>query len=251
MFGIIGISLTHGLRAPAIAPGRRARRTPQFRPGGRRPAHQPARALTQHPEPGAPVRQRACSCAPPPASCPTDLGRLYIERARDLLRMADELEGEAIGHAAHAHRAGGRRRWPVPDGLVPGTGGGALRRAVSASQRTTAFRQLGRPRPAQLRSRTLDFFVAETSLLAREPDLDVVPMPARHPVYFIARARHPLDAKRRDDSGGRMIRLALRHSFANPAPGARSLAGCAPREYRATTHCRAPFPRSHAMGSHR
>ena len=31
---------------------------------------------------------------------PTDLGRLYIERARDLLRMADELEGEAIGHAA-------------------------------------------------------------------------------------------------------------------------------------------------------
>jgi len=31
---------------------------------------------------------------------PTDLGQLYIERARDLLRMADELEGQAIGHAA-------------------------------------------------------------------------------------------------------------------------------------------------------
>jgi DNA-binding transcriptional LysR family regulator len=30
---------------------------------------------------------------------PTDLGRLYIERARDLLRMADELAGEAVRHA--------------------------------------------------------------------------------------------------------------------------------------------------------
>jgi LysR substrate binding domain len=44
----------------------------------------------------------------------------------------------------------------------------------------------------QLRSRTLDFFVAETSLLAREPDLDVVQIPARHPAYFFARAGHPL-----------------------------------------------------------
>jgi LysR substrate binding domain len=44
----------------------------------------------------------------------------------------------------------------------------------------------------QLRSRTLDFFVAETSLLTREPDLDVVPMTEQHPIYFFARAGHPL-----------------------------------------------------------
>jgi DNA-binding transcriptional LysR family regulator len=43
-----------------------------------------------------------------------------------------------------------------------------------------------------LRSRTLDFFVAETSLLSREPDLEVVALPVRHAVYFVARAGHPL-----------------------------------------------------------
>ncbi len=43
-----------------------------------------------------------------------------------------------------------------------------------------------------LRSRTLDFFVAEASLLAREPDLEIAPMPVRHPLYFFARAGHPL-----------------------------------------------------------
>src|SRR5512139_636477 len=30
---------------------------------------------------------------------PTDVGRLYLERARDLLRMADELDREAVAHA--------------------------------------------------------------------------------------------------------------------------------------------------------
>jgi len=43
-----------------------------------------------------------------------------------------------------------------------------------------------------LRSRMLDFFVAETSLLSLEPDLDVGPTQLTHPVYFIARAGHPL-----------------------------------------------------------
>jgi len=122
---------------------------------------------------------------------PTDLGRLYIERARDLLRMADELEGEAIGHAAM--RTGrvdvGGGPYPTDSFLGP-----AVARFVEQ------FPQVGVQLHSsdwddlvhQLRSRTLDFFVAETSLLAREPDLDVVPMPVRHPAYFFARANHPL-----------------------------------------------------------
>jgi DNA-binding transcriptional LysR family regulator len=122
---------------------------------------------------------------------PTDLGRLYIERARDLLRMADELEGEAIGHAAM--RTGrvdvGGGPYPTDSFLGP-----AVARFVEQ------FPQVGVQLHSsdwddlvhQLRSRTLDFFVAETSLLAREPDLDVVPMPVRHPVYYFARANHPL-----------------------------------------------------------
>ena len=55
----------------------------------------------------------------------------------------------------------------------------------------------------RLRSRALDFFVAETSLLAREPDLEVVPLPVRHAVYFFARAEHPLAGAARPACGGR------------------------------------------------
>jgi DNA-binding transcriptional LysR family regulator len=43
----------------------------------------------------------------------------------------------------------------------------------------------------QLRARELDFFVAETSTLDGEADLDVQPLHAQ-PLYFVARAGHPL-----------------------------------------------------------
>lgn len=36
----------------------------------------------------------------------------------------------------------------------------------------------------RLRSRTLDFFVADASLLTGEPNLEMTPMPVQHPVYF-------------------------------------------------------------------
>ena len=124
---------------------------------------------------------------------PTDLGRLYIERARDLLRMADELEGEAIGHAAMrtGRVAVGGGPYPTDSFLGP-----AVARFVEQFPQVSVQLHSGDwdDLVHQLRSRTLDFFVAETSLLAREPDLDVVPMPVRHPVYFFARAGHPLAA---------------------------------------------------------
>jgi hypothetical protein len=46
----------------------------------------------------------------------------------------------------------------------------------------------------QLRSRELDFFVAEFSTMQREHDLEIAPMPTPHTVYFFARAGHPLTA---------------------------------------------------------
>jgi DNA-binding transcriptional LysR family regulator len=122
---------------------------------------------------------------------PTDLGRLYIERARDLLRMADELESEAVGHAAQ--RTGrvsiGGGPYPTDSFLGPAT-------ALFVEQFPRVSVQLlagdWDDLVHRLRSRTLDFFVAEASLLAREPDLEVVPMPVQHPLYFFARAGHPL-----------------------------------------------------------
>jgi DNA-binding transcriptional LysR family regulator len=122
---------------------------------------------------------------------PTDMGRLYIERARDLLRMADELQSEALGHAALS-----MGRVDVGGGPYPTTAflGDAAARFIEQFPRVEVQLHAGNwdDLVHALRSRTLDFFVAETSLLTREPDLDVVALPVRHAVYFVARAGHPL-----------------------------------------------------------
>jgi DNA-binding transcriptional LysR family regulator len=142
---------------------------------------------------------------------PTDLGRLYIERARDLLRMADELDREAVTHGAL--RAG---RVAVGGGPFPAEsflGPAAVRfieqfPRVSVQLHARDWDELLR----QLRSRELDFFIAETSTLQREPELEIVPMPSAHSVYFVARAGHPL-ARR----GNVNITDVFEWPFATPA----------------------------------
>jgi DNA-binding transcriptional LysR family regulator len=125
---------------------------------------------------------------------PTDLGRLYIERARDLLRLADELDREAVSHGKlrTGRVAVGGGPYPAEAVLAPAAAKFVEQfPGVSVQVHARNWDELVR----QLRSRELDFFVAETSTLQREPDLEIVPMPSAHPVYFVARARHPLAAR--------------------------------------------------------
>jgi DNA-binding transcriptional LysR family regulator len=125
---------------------------------------------------------------------PTDLGRLYIERARDVLRLADELDREAVTHGAL-----GAGRVAVGGGPFPAEsflGPAAVRffeqyPKVSVHLHARDWDGLLR----ELRSRELDFFVAETSTLQREPDLEIVPMASAHAVHFVARSGHPLAAR--------------------------------------------------------
>ena len=122
---------------------------------------------------------------------PTDLGRLYIERARDLLRMADELDREAVSHGTL-----GSGRVAVGGGPYPAESLLARAAVTFVDQHPKVAVQIHARNwdelLRQLRARELDFFVAETSTLQREADLDVSPMPSRHPVHFVARAGHPL-----------------------------------------------------------
>ena len=147
---------------------------------------------------------------------PSDLGRLYIERARDLLRMADELDREAVSH-------GNLRTGRVAVGGGPYPAEAVLARAaakfvqqypgVVVQVLSRNWDELAR----QLRSRELDFFVAETSTLQREPDLEISPMPAAHPLYFVARAGHPLAANR---DAIRVGRAGMASRFAKPRTAA-------------------------------
>jgi DNA-binding transcriptional LysR family regulator len=127
---------------------------------------------------------------------PTDLGRLYIERARDVLRMADELDREA---ASHGNLRTGRVAvggGPYPADAVLGSAAAKFVErypGISVKVQARNWDELAR----ELRSRELDFFVAETSTLHREPDLEVMPLPADHPVYLVGRAGHPLAGRGR------------------------------------------------------
>jgi len=127
---------------------------------------------------------------------PTDLGRLYIERARDVLRMADELDREAVSHGKLRTGRVAVGGGPFPADAVLGHAAAKFVEkypGVSVKVQARDWDELAH----QLRSRELDFFVAETSTLHREPDLEVTPLPADHPVYLVARAGHPLAGRGR------------------------------------------------------
>jgi DNA-binding transcriptional LysR family regulator len=122
---------------------------------------------------------------------PTDLGRLYIERARDVLRLADELDREAVtrGTLGAGRVAVGGGPYPAESFLGPA----AVRFVEQYPKVSVQLQARNWDELLQgLRSRELDFFVAETSTLQREPDLEIVPMPSAHSMHFVARSGHPL-----------------------------------------------------------
>ena len=83
----------------------------------------------------------------------------------------------------------------------------------------------------QLRSRTLDFFVAETSLLDARAGPRRGADARAAPRVFLCPCRPSPGAQRRAGRRGRRAGLALRRAVAHSAPGARSAAGGAPRRF--------------------
>lgn len=126
---------------------------------------------------------------------PTDVARLVIQRARQVLHLAAELDHEVLSNrtlrSGHVSVGGG----PF---AVASTLSSALPRFITAYPQVKVrlevrdWDELLR----QLRARELDFFVAEVSTLLQEHDLEIEAM-AEHPLYFIARAGHPLSARGR------------------------------------------------------
>lgn len=121
---------------------------------------------------------------------PTDQGRLLIQRAREVVEVADELIRDLV-----------RSRVAGAGQVVLGAGPYPAETVVPAAMTTFVVENpLVRVRVLvrdwdellrQLRRHEVDFFVSETSTLDGEPDLDVEAL-APHPVYFVARRGHPL-----------------------------------------------------------
>jgi DNA-binding transcriptional LysR family regulator len=121
---------------------------------------------------------------------PTDEGRLFVERAREVVRIADELAQDS-------------RRSQLTSGFPVGVGAGPYPTETIVPDALGAFaatHPLSRVRVVtrdwedllrRLRAREIDFAVMETSTLLDEHDLDVESLPT-HSVFFVARRGHPL-----------------------------------------------------------
>lgn len=121
---------------------------------------------------------------------PTDFGRLLIQRARQITELANELGQQVMARrtleTGHVTVGGG----PYP---VESTLSTALARFISEHPRINVRLQVRDwdELLRRLRARELDFFVAETSTMLQEHDVDIEPMSA-HPLYYVARKGHPL-----------------------------------------------------------
>lgn len=120
----------------------------------------------------------------------TDVGRLLVRRAREVVHAADELEREIV-----QPRVPGAGQVTVGAGPYPGETivPSALSRFIAAHPLIRAkvlvrdWDELLR----RLKGREIDFFVGEISTLDDEPDLEVEPL-GDQPTYFVARRGHPL-----------------------------------------------------------
>ena len=121
---------------------------------------------------------------------PTDSGRLFIQRARQVVQLAEDLDQQV--QAERTLQSG-----QLTVGAGPLAQESVMTRALARFM--AAYPAIGvrlRVRDwdellPRLRARELDFFVAEISTFKHEPDLEVEPM-AEHALYFIGRAAHPL-----------------------------------------------------------
>lgn len=128
----------------------------------------------------------------PSGVTPTDVGRVLAQRAREILQLSEDLDRDLMLKSTlrSGHVAVGAGPYPAETVFVA-----ALSRFVSEHPLVQVRLQVRAwdellPR---LRAREIDFFVAETSTMQREVDLEIQPL-NEHPVYFVARAGHPLAA---------------------------------------------------------
>lgn len=121
---------------------------------------------------------------------PTDIGRLLVQRSRQVVQLAEDLDQEVLSNRTlqSGQLSVGAGPYPLESIVTP-----ALERFIAAHPGVSARIQVRDwdEMVPRLRARELDFFVAEISTLAYEPDLQVEPM-AEHPLYFVGRHAHPL-----------------------------------------------------------
>jgi DNA-binding transcriptional LysR family regulator len=124
---------------------------------------------------------------------PTDIGRLLVHRARQVVSLAEDLDREVLSNRTLQSGQLSVGAGPYPMESVITTALARFMAAHPAIGVRVQVRDWDELLP-RLRSRELDFFVAEISTLKHESDLEVEPM-TEHALYFVGRHGHPLSGR--------------------------------------------------------
>lgn len=126
----------------------------------------------------------------PSGVTPTDVGRVLAQRAREILQLSEDLDRDLMLKSTlqSGHVAVGAGPFPAETVFVA-----ALSRFISEHPLIQVRLQVRGwdELLSRLRAREIDFFVAETSTMQREVDIEIQPL-NEHPVYIVSRADHPL-----------------------------------------------------------
>lgn len=121
---------------------------------------------------------------------PTDLGHLFVLRARHILQLSEELGLELANNSSlrTGHVAVGGGPWPIHTTLPQAlTRFVAVHADVSVRLIVREWDELLR----RLRGREIELFVAETSTIEHESDISIEAIDP-HPMFLVGRAGHPL-----------------------------------------------------------
>jgi len=121
---------------------------------------------------------------------PTDLGRVVVEHARQITRLADDLHDRLVGGAGAATRELSIGAGPFPGETIVGRAVAALIQSEPMLKVRVDIRNWDELLP-RLRNQDIDLFVAETSTFEQDSDLEVELLSQRQ-LYFFARRGHPL-----------------------------------------------------------
>lgn len=129
----------------------------------------------------------------------TDLGRLLLQRARQITRLTDALHEDVLGRQALMAQELVIGAGPFPAATVVGA---AVARFISARPELKVRVEVRNwdELLVRLKSHEMHMFIAESSTLDHVPDLHVEPV-SRRQLYFIARRTHPLVGQASIDLG--------------------------------------------------
>lgn len=121
----------------------------------------------------------------------TDFGRLFIEKAKILLKSVNEFTTEMVEERQDSFTLLEIGAGPYPVETIVATASARFSMGHPKVELVIRVETIENMLSLLMTSGGLECLIAEVSMVSLLPELEVIPM-GKHPLYFVARAGHPL-----------------------------------------------------------